>query len=215
VRILRGWELKPYAMLYSTFREVLFLDADNVPVVNPEFLFDLPEYQKKGAVFWPDHNPANSTPKACVIWRNCGMRPPSEQEFESGQILLDKERCWQALRLALWFNENSDFYYQYLHGDKETFHLAFRKLKRPYCLVPKPMRDLEHTMCQHDFDGRRIFQHRNTAKWSLLHNARIAGFRHERECRQFVSQLRRLWPAGVREYRALKKSCSNGFDWLR
>src|SRR5207302_1106010 len=30
-RILRGWELKPYAILHSSFREVLLLDADNVP----------------------------------------------------------------------------------------------------------------------------------------------------------------------------------------
>jgi hypothetical protein len=204
-RILRGWELKPYAMLYSTFRELLFLDADNVPVIDPEFLFDHPEYQKNGAIFWPDHNPANTTPKTSMIWRSCGMRPPSEKEFESGQILVDKKRCWQALRLALWFNENSDFYYQYLHGDKETFHLAFRKLKQPYCLVSKPLQDLNHTMCQHDFDGRRIFQHRSTAKWSLLRNSRIDGFWHEKECRQFVSQLRRLWPAGGRAHRASRE----------
>ena len=166
VRTPYGRELKPYAILYSTFKELLYLDADNVPVVNPEFLFDLHEYRKKGALFWPDQNPANTTPKACVIWRSCGMRPPSEQEFESGQILVDKGRCWRALRLALWFNENSDFYYQYFDSDKETFHLAFRKMKTPYCLVPKPMRKLDRTMCQHDFEGRRIFQHRNRAKWN-------------------------------------------------
>jgi len=38
-RILKGWELKPYAILHSRFEEVLFLDADNVPVLNPESLF--------------------------------------------------------------------------------------------------------------------------------------------------------------------------------
>ena len=32
VRCLGGWELKTFALLHSRFREVLFLDADNVPV---------------------------------------------------------------------------------------------------------------------------------------------------------------------------------------
>src|SRR6266704_5059621 len=54
VRILNGWELKPYAIIHSRFREVLFLDADNVPVLDPTFLFDDSEYQDKGAIFWPD-----------------------------------------------------------------------------------------------------------------------------------------------------------------
>ena len=170
------------------------------------------------------HHYLNSVDHALCRCRHCSrqsdcrhleMRFDGRKRDSSRMDSVGYRDCWQALRLALWFNENSDFYYQYLHGDKETFHLAFRKLKRPYCLVPKPMRDLDHTMCQHDFNGRRIFQHRNTAKWSLLRNTRIEGFRHERECRQFVSQLRHLWPAGVREYRTLKKSSSTGWDWVR
>src|SRR6185436_18372670 len=106
------------------------LDADNVPVVNPEFLFDTSHFKRTGAIFWPDYKKVNGT-KATTIWRSCGLPKPREQEFESGQILVDKSRCWKALCLSLWFNENSDFYYRYVHGDKETFHLAFRKLKQP------------------------------------------------------------------------------------
>jgi hypothetical protein len=37
-RILNGWELKPYALLHCPFPEVLLLDADNVPVVDPTYL---------------------------------------------------------------------------------------------------------------------------------------------------------------------------------
>jgi len=129
-----------------------------------------------------------------AIWRSCGMRPPGEREFETGQILVDKQRCWHALRLALWFNENSDFYYQYLHGDKETFHLAFRKLKKSYALVRTPIHTLPGVMCQHDFEGRRLFQHRNTDKWDLfLHNKRIKDFWFEKECRQDLLGLQRVW----------------------
>ena len=50
---LGGWELKAYALLHSRFREVLLLDADNVPVRNPEYLFDTPDYTAAGTLFWP------------------------------------------------------------------------------------------------------------------------------------------------------------------
>jgi hypothetical protein len=197
VRLLRGWELKAYALLHSPFREVLLLDADNVPVVNPEFLFDTPQFRSTGAIFWPDY-PAGRNRKAVAIWRSCGLRQPDEPEFESGQILVDKQRCWAALRFALWINENSDFYYQHLHGDKETFHLAFRKLRQPYALVPQGIHALASTMCQHDFEGRRIFQHRNLDKWDLfLSNRRIEDFWFERQCRDYVAQLQRLWDGGM------------------
>ena len=129
-----GWELKSYAILHSPYREVLLLDADNVPVVNPEFLFTSSEYRATGALFWPDFLRGRDK-KNMAIWRSFGLHMPNELEFETGQILVDKSRCWRALCLALWMNENSDFFYQYLHGDKETFHLAFRKLKEPYALV--------------------------------------------------------------------------------
>src|SRR5262249_22048447 len=46
VRLLGGWELKPFSILHSRFRYVLLLDADNVPVMNPEFLFDAAQFQE-------------------------------------------------------------------------------------------------------------------------------------------------------------------------
>jgi hypothetical protein len=190
VRMLHGWAVKPYAMLHSRFREVLLLDADNVPVVNPEFLFDAPEYKSAGAVFWPDV-PIPRTGKTTAIWRSCGLRQPDEPEFETGQILLDKKRCWPALSLTMWFNENSDFYYRHLHGDKETFHLAFRKLRQPYSLVKTPIHRLEGTFCQHDFHGMRIFQHRTGAKWALSgRNPRVTDFWFEKECRADLIRLK-------------------------
>lgn len=96
-RILNGWELKAYALLHNPFKEVLLLDADNVPVVNPEFLFELQEYKSTGAVFWPD---IGRLGRERTIWNICGVPYQDEPEFESGQILVNKERCWKALKLA-------------------------------------------------------------------------------------------------------------------
>jgi ADP-heptose:LPS heptosyltransferase len=197
-RRLGGWELKAYALLHSPFREVLLLDADNVPVANPEYLFETPQFQKIGAIFWPDYGQFKKTQ---VIWDICGLKRPADPEFESGQIVVDKKRCWKALCLALWFNEQSDFYYQHLLGDKETFHLAFRRLGQPFAMPKTPIHRLVGTMCQHDFKGRRVFQHRNTDKWNLFfHNHRVPDFWYEEDCRGFVQELQTRWDGGMSRF---------------
>jgi hypothetical protein len=191
MRRVGGWELKAYAICHSAFAEVLLLDADNVPVRDPEFLFESESYVATGAMFWPDYAPV---PASAALWRALGIRRPREPEFESGQILVDKRRCGRALALSQWFNDHSDFFYRHIHGDKETFHLAFRKLGQPYALIPHPIHPLACTMCQHDPDGRRVFQHRNGDKWSLTTlNRRVRGFWHEEACRLELRRLRRLW----------------------
>ncbi|MBI3870887.1 MAG: hypothetical protein HY299_20345 [Verrucomicrobia bacterium] len=188
---LGGWELKAYAIARSRFAEVLFLDADNVVVRNPEYLFDTREYLETGAMFWPDYGRFEKTEE---VWRLLGMDRPDHPEFESGQMLIDKRRCWEPLRLALWFNEHSDFFYRFLHGDKETFHLAWRKWERPFHFIHTPIHTVAWTMCQHDPSGERLFQHRNSDKWSLhLTNPRVDDFWFDDECRDAIANLRIVW----------------------
>ena len=87
-------------------------------------------------------------------------------------------------------NEHSDFYYRHLHGDKDTFHFAWRMLGREYAMVPHPIHTIPGTMCQHDFDGNRLFQHRNRDKWSITGtNRQIEGFLHEEICQEFVREF--------------------------
>ena len=196
VRTLNGWELKPYAIIHSPFHEVLLLDSDNVPLKDPEFLFSTPQFKKTGAIFWPDYgrlDPHRS------VWKVCGIRYRDEPEFESGQIVIDKRRCWNAMQLCMWYNEFSDFFYNHVHGDKETFHLAFRKLDQPYSMPDTPIHPLEATMCQHDFDGNRLFQHRNLDKWALFReNARIHDFQMEDDCLRHLAALRKHWDGVIK-----------------
>jgi ADP-heptose:LPS heptosyltransferase len=192
---LGGFELKPYAIAHSRFREVLFLDADNVPVRNPESLFDTVEYHAHGALFWPDYGRlARSRP----IWDVCGVPYRDEPEFESGQIVIDKTRCWKALQLTLWYNAHSEFFYQFIHGDKDTFHMAFRRTDTPYAMPSAPIHPLDYTMCQHGFDGERMFQHRNQAKWLLGQpNLRIHGFWDEEICLHHLRTLEHKWDGRI------------------
>jgi ADP-heptose:LPS heptosyltransferase len=191
VRRLGFWEIKPYAILYCRFREVLLLDADNLPVRDPTFLFDSQAFRNCGALFWPDFGRSK---KAEAIWKSCRLEVPAEPEFESGQIIVDKRRCWAALRLALWFNEHSDFYYEYFHGDKDTFCLAFRKMGTAYQLVPHPPERFPAGCYQQDFEGRRLFQHRNLVKWTLMpRRGNRPGLPDEAPCLADLERLRKCW----------------------
>lgn len=195
-RILNGYELKPYSILHCPFKEVLLLDADNVAIVNPEFLFETPQFKETGAIFWPDYGRLGRTR---TIWKICAVAYRDEPEFESGQIVIDKERCWRPLCLAMWYNEHSDYFYHHIHGDKDTFHMAFRRLEYPYSMPKTPIHTLPGTMCQHDFDGRRIFQHRNLAKWCLHgKNRRIPDFGLEDQCLEYLRILRNQWDGHIR-----------------
>jgi hypothetical protein len=82
VERLGGWELKPYAVMHSRFREVLLLDADNVPVRDPEFLFDRPEFRDTGALFWPDIVRLSQDNE---IWAISGLNYRDTPSVESGE----------------------------------------------------------------------------------------------------------------------------------
>jgi hypothetical protein len=187
---LAGWPLKPYAILHCPFQEVLFLDSDNVPAVDPTFLFDDPRYQAVGAVFWPD---CRRMPKESDAWRIFGIPYRDEPEQESGQILIDKRQCWGPLNLCNWYNERSEFFYQFVYGDKDTFRLAWHRAGRRFVMPDRDVSALSHALCQYDLDGRLLFQHRCMAKWSLGRNIRVRDFLGENQCLAFVGELRRDW----------------------
>jgi hypothetical protein len=69
--------------------------------------------------------------------------------------------------------------------------MAWRKLDRKYAMPSRGIAKLEFAMGQHDFDGRRIFQHRNRAKWDLRGwNLEIVGFEHEEKGFSFMGEHR-------------------------
>lgn len=51
---IKGYQLKALALLVSSFRKVLMLDADNYVVNSIENFFDSPVFNEKGLVLWPD-----------------------------------------------------------------------------------------------------------------------------------------------------------------
>jgi hypothetical protein len=194
---LRGWAIKPYAVLASRFRQVLLLDADNVPAADPTFLFDTAQFLETGAIFWPDRSHfalvsgARLTPDH-PVWAVTGLEPRGDPAFESGQLCVDKVRCWRALGLTVWMNEQHEFWYRLLYGDKDTFHIAWRKTDTGWAMPARPPAVLGGcVLSHHDFDDRVIFQHRYADKWRLDGgNLAVPGFRNEDLCRAAIAGLR-------------------------
>ncbi len=192
VRLLGGWELKPYALAHCRFAEVLLLDADNVPAADPTPLFDAWQLDEGGgAAFWPD---VERLTEASPIWDLVGLPYRPVTSFETGQVLLRKADVWHPLMVTLHLNAHSDLYYRYLNGDKDTFLFAWLLTGRRWAMPGTPPQVLSHTVYQHDFEGRVTFQHRTGAKWVLRGDNRAEpGFALEAECLAYVRELRALW----------------------
>ena len=220
-RRIAGWEAKVWAMMYSRFEEVLWLDADNVPARDPSFLFDAPEYRDTGAVFWPDFPPEGWSVTTAAFevarlpipgrtampqWRN----PTDYRPFETGQILVHKPSHWRHLELTAAICDASDFWFPseykgranwYIYGDKDAFYLAFSRCGG--FTMPPESADVEFwgddtagAFIQRDFGGQIVFQHRvqPPVKWRLHDdNKQVPGTDNHDLCLAALDELRRTW----------------------
>ena len=186
-----GWQLKAYAVAHCRFAEVLFLDADQTPVRDPEFLFETPQYGRAGALFWPDIvDLAADNP----IWAWVGLAGETCPSWESGQFVVDKRVHWAPLQVALLLNERAEAVYGMLYGDKDTFLIAWRLADATVEIAPhRPFTD-HRVLVQRDFDGAPLFQHRTNSKWSYHPTQyQMDGFVHMEACLGFLEALRTRW----------------------
>jgi hypothetical protein len=187
-----GWRLKALALVGSSFRNVLLLDADQTPVRCPADVFDWPEFRRTGAILWPDILDLDTKNP---VWDLCGLEPAGRPSVETGQILIDKQRHWRGLQIALRLNIEADDVYRLIYGDKDTFLLGLLLAEEDFSIVPqRPAIDLGRCLYQHDFEGRVLFQHRTNAKWRYGGQQHILpGFQHMDACDAALSKLRSAW----------------------
>ena len=194
-RILNGWELKPYAILHSRFAEVLLLDADCYPVRAPSPLFALPAYRARGAIFWPD-DPVDPR----LRWERFGVPAAPGSSIESGQLVLDKRRCWGPLNLAWWYNDHSDWSYRHGYGDKHTFQVAWARYRQAYVMFAERGLWTQVAFVHVGPDGEPLFVHRCRDKFRFAahaypspqntpYNVFHAGLPLEAECFAWMADL--------------------------
>ncbi|KAI9203828.1 mannosyltransferase putative-domain-containing protein [Polychytrium aggregatum] len=147
-----GWSMKPFMILFSSFSEVIFMDADALFLQDPAVLFQQKGYIETGAVLFRDRTlllqdiagkRVNYTlsivpsPSDKVVHGRL-FRNMSTDEGDSGVLVFDKARTFHVLLLNSKMNTDyfkKDFYKAF-HGDKETFWIAFEAMKTPYFMSP-------------------------------------------------------------------------------
>lgn len=144
---LKGWDVKPFAMLASSFESVLLLDADVVFAKSPEIYFKFKEFEQSGTLFFYDRilGPVNVDYKAW--FRTILPEPFSEKltksllyqaktsyQQESGIVLIDKgKRLWGLLAACLLNRpREKQKMAQATWGEKETFWIGFEMAEEPY-----------------------------------------------------------------------------------
>lgn len=110
-----SWAAKPFAILLSSFREAIFIDADSFFFTNPEVMFEYPEYVKTGAMFFRDRlimpeskkswlqtilpQPVSRNVKHSRLWTG-----ESGHQQESGVLVVDTYRHFLAMLFVMRMN---------------------------------------------------------------------------------------------------------------
>lgn len=147
---LGGWSIKPFAILASSFDEVMMMDADVFMFNKPETFFEDKGYQKTGALFFLDRTlfdnfyegkkwlrsflPTYSSYLEQSRW----WKTTSAHEQESGVVLMDKRKVLFGLLATCKMNDKNErdkISYKHSHGDKETFWIGFEMIATPYSFI--------------------------------------------------------------------------------
>ena len=192
LRRLDGWTLQSFALTRSAFRQSLLLDADNYPLADPTPLFSAPEFAETGALFWPDSSTITISEPAL---RPLGVELRDEPRFETGQILVDRERHWTALHLAHWIAENDDFFHDHLGGD-HAFQVAFWKAGKAYSVGTRTPKEPEVGLVHFAPDGGPLFEHRRNCKWTVPDGGGTNGDGKRGDVGQALQEFAaEVWPA--------------------
>ena len=142
------YQLKAFSMLFSSFENILFLDADNFPVYQPEELFESEPFISQHMVLWPDYWTPTVSPNFYTITGLDADMLDNRPTIEAGQILISKAHHSKTLLLAAYYNTYNDYYYHLMtqggpgEGDKETFSSAALVLGEQFYTIAQPTHPL-------------------------------------------------------------------------
>ncbi|KAJ5375492.1 Alpha-mannosyltransferase [Penicillium concentricum] len=148
---IQKYQFKPFAMLFSSFEEILFLDADAFPLEKPEQLFTTEPFLSNGMVTWPDFWASSVSP---IFYDIANYPPPPmdlRQSTESGEVLVSKRSHLRSLLLTTYYNYHGPSHYYPLlsqgaagEGDKETFVAAATAMHESFYQVSESICALGH-----------------------------------------------------------------------
>lgn len=92
---VRSYAIKIMAIIHSSFSELLCLDSDSIPVINPSVLFQSEQYLQHGNIFWSD---INTNRLDASVYKMFELPTPwqTDKAFlaaESGQLVFHRSHC--------------------------------------------------------------------------------------------------------------------------
>lgn len=191
LELLRGPQIRAYALIHSPFQETLMIAPDVLFFTNPEYLFSDPNYINSGAMFWRDKKQWGIMKQKTYDWvrRLIPYRKGDNRildkksaDWQSGDLLLLNKANHLKTLENLWVLTNEwDTVYSYLPGDKECYWISAELAKEPYYFVdyyPGAIGEMSmDRICGHvlhlDSSGRLL-------AWNggLYHSKQITDFTH-------------------------------------
>jgi Mannosyltransferase putative len=144
---LGGWAIKGFALLASSFKNAMLIDADVVFIQSPETLFSSYLFKTYGALFFHDRSLYSQSENTKKWFKDIMPQPQSDysktfrifqdktgHEQESGVVLINKEASLPGLLATCTLNVDKirNLAYEFVYGDKETFWLGFEMVSQSY-----------------------------------------------------------------------------------
>ncbi|PGH35372.1 hypothetical protein GX50_01836 [[Emmonsia] crescens] len=169
----RYW-LKTFAILFSSFEQLLWLDVDCFPLHDAIELFQSKPFTDIGLVTWPDFWASSVSP---YFYNIASQAEPSLSERASTngrQLLISKKTHAKTLLLASYYNYYGSMHYHRLltqggpgEGDRETFLAAASVLNQPFYAVSEPIRSIGRRNDDGNMTGYAMVQYSPTEDHKL------------------------------------------------
>ncbi|KAL4887344.1 mannosyltransferase putative-domain-containing protein [Aspergillus karnatakaensis] len=148
---IEHFQLKVFAVLLSSFEEVVWMDADCFPLHEPELLLDSEVFKSTGLITWPDFWQSSVSPLYFKISGQPETPMNGRQTTEAGVLLISKKTHIRTLLLAAYYNFYGPSHYFRLlsqggpgEGDKETFLQAASAVNEPFYAVSERVQAVGH-----------------------------------------------------------------------
>ncbi|MCJ1376777.1 hypothetical protein MMC20_008022 [Loxospora ochrophaea] len=159
------YQLKSFAIIFSSFEDLLFLDADCFPVQDPTSLFSSEPFVSYGLVTWPDFWIISASYFYYRISSQAEPPTTSRASSEAGEIFYSKRKHQESILLSTYYNYyGPSHYYRLLsqggpgEGDKETFLAAAAALSEPYYATSETVRSIGHQGPEGKVSGSAMVQ---------------------------------------------------------
>ena len=111
---IKHYQLKSFAVLFSSFEKVIWLDADCIPIHDPATLLTTDPFKSTGLVTWPDYWASTIFPLCFIISHQPELATTDRATTEAGVFLVSKKAHSHTLLLAAYYNYYGPSHYYHL-----------------------------------------------------------------------------------------------------